>query len=93
MGLHQVNEANKVRTPGYLLFDDADDNVDADAADDDDKAPPGRGNQLLPLHEDVGHWVRGWEITKGLQGPTFQSLEIENSFLRSFFGLSGPLNF
>ena len=75
MGLHQVNEANKVWTPGYLLFDDADTDDNVDAADDDDKAPPGRGYKLLPLHEDVGHWVRGWEITKGLQGPTFQSLD------------------
>ena len=29
LGLHQVNEANKVWTPGFLLFNDADDNVDA----------------------------------------------------------------
>ena len=56
------------------IHDDNDDN------DDDNKgAPPGGGKQLIPLHEYVGHWMRGWEMTKGLQSATFKSLEKENS--------------
>ena len=60
--------------------DDAVDDDDNGDRDDDNKgAPPGGGKQLIPLHEYVGHWMRGWEITKGLQSATFKSLEKENS--------------
>ena len=65
MNTYDIDDSNNID-------DDTDDGVD----DDDDRAPPRRGNQLLPLHGDIRHWMRGWEVTKSLQGATLKSLQI-----------------
>ena len=75
MNMYNIDDSDDIDDENDDAVDD-DDNGDRD--DDNKGAPPGGGKQLIPLHEYVGHWMRGWEITKGLQSATFKSLEKEN---------------
>ena len=81
MNKYNIDDSDDIDDENDDAADDDDNgDYDEDINDDDNKgAPPGRGKQLFPLHEYVGHWMRGWEISKGLQSATFKSLEKENS--------------
>ena len=84
MNMYNIDDSDDIDDENDDAVDDDDngdhdDDIHDDNDDDNKGAPPGRGKQLFPLHEYVGHWMRGWEMTKGLQSATFKSLEKENS--------------
>ena len=84
MNMYNIDDSDDIDDENDDAVDDDDngdhdDDIHGDHDDDNKGAPPGGGKQLIPLHEYVGHWMRGWEITKGLQSATFKSLEKENS--------------